>query len=84
MIKKIFAIVTDQDFYSFRKHAYDEDLKIGEAFSALVHAYAIKEIKSIKHHRQERVEEEKNTSNNVNYVKDHQENKEETKKEIEK
>ena len=71
MIKKIFAIVTDQDFYKFRRHAYDEELRIGEAFSALVHAYAIGEIKSIKHHKQERLQEEKDASNNVNYVEDH-------------
>ena len=84
MIKRILAVVTDKDFYDFRRHAYDEELKIGEAFSALVHAYAIGEIKSIKRYKQERIQEEKDTSNSANYVKDHQENKKETKKEIEK
>lgn len=40
MLKKIFAIVSEKDFYDFRRRCYTEDMKMGEALAAIVHAYA--------------------------------------------
>lgn len=40
MIKKIYAIVPEKDFYDFRRRCYTEGLKMGDALTAIVHAYA--------------------------------------------
>lgn len=44
MIKQIFAIVSDNDFYRFRKKAYFEHRTLGEALTALAIAYGKGEI----------------------------------------
>lgn len=41
MFKKIFAVVTEKDFYNFRDRSRAEGMNIDEAFRALVHAYSI-------------------------------------------
>lgn len=40
MLKRIWAIVSDKDFYAFRSRATSEGLDMGEALAAIVHAYA--------------------------------------------
>jgi hypothetical protein len=40
MIRRIWAIVSDKDFYAFQKRARDEGLDMGEALAAIVHCYA--------------------------------------------
>ena len=40
MIKKIYAIVSEKDFFDFRRRCYTEKLTMGEALTAIVHAYA--------------------------------------------
>jgi len=40
VIKRVWAIVSDRDFYLFRGRARDEGLDMGEALAAIVHAYA--------------------------------------------
>lgn len=41
MIRKIFALVSEEDFYAFRRRCYKEGIdKMGEGLAALVHAYA--------------------------------------------
>ena len=39
MIKKIFAVVSEDDFYRFRKRAYSEHRTFGEALTALAMGY---------------------------------------------
>ena len=45
MIKRIYAVVTDKEFYLFRKAAYTEDMPIGEAITRLVIAFGKGEVK---------------------------------------
>ena len=40
MIRRIWAIVGEKDFYAFRERARKEGLKMGPALAALVHLYA--------------------------------------------
>lgn len=40
MFKKIFAVIPEKDFFDFRRRAYTEEMKMGEALTAIVHAYA--------------------------------------------
>lgn len=40
MIKKIFAVVSEKDFYRFRKKAYSQNFTFGEALTALAVGYA--------------------------------------------
>lgn len=40
MLKRIFAVVSDADFYACQQRARNEGMDLGECFAALVHAYA--------------------------------------------
>lgn len=40
MIRRIWAIVSETDFYAFRDRARKSNLKMGPALAALVHLYA--------------------------------------------
>ena len=40
MIKKIYAVLSEKDFFSFRRRCYAEGMKMGEALASLAHAYA--------------------------------------------
>jgi len=40
MIRRIWAIVSEVDFYAFRDRARKSNLKMGPALAALVHLYA--------------------------------------------
>lgn len=40
LLKKIFATVSEKDFYNFRDRAKAEGMSIDEAFKSIVHAYA--------------------------------------------
>lgn len=40
MLKRIFAVVSEADFYAFQKRAKEDSLTMGEAFAALTHLYA--------------------------------------------
>lgn len=40
MIRRIWAIVSEKDFYAFRDRAYKEGLRMGPALAALTHLYA--------------------------------------------
>lgn len=57
MIKKIYAVISEKDFYNFRHRAYQEGLKMGEAFQLIICAYAsgaridLKKFTSEKHHK---------------------------------
>jgi hypothetical protein len=78
MIRRVFAVVTDKDFFEFRKHAYAENLRMGDAFSALVHMYAHGYIESVKKYKQPRVIDDgrgDKKTNNAPYIKDHGKNK---------
>lgn len=67
MIRRIWAIVSEKDFYAFQKRARDEDLDMGEALAAIVHAYATDapiRLKPFKDHA-------KKLRDTVDYVKEH-------------
>lgn len=51
MLKRIYAIIGDKDFYAFQQAARNEDLNMGQALAALVHAYAVGEIAGAKKHK---------------------------------
>ena len=40
MLKRIWAIVSDSDFYSFQQRAKREGMDMGQALASLVHMYA--------------------------------------------
>ena len=40
MLKRIFAVVDEKDFFAFQHRANNEGLNMGQAFSSLVYAYA--------------------------------------------
>jgi len=56
MIKKIYAIVPEKDFFDFRRRCYTENMQMGEALASIVHAYAkgakidLKKFKIKNHH----------------------------------
>ena len=40
MLKRIFATVSDKDFYQFLERAQKEGMDLGEALAAIAHCYA--------------------------------------------
>ena len=66
MIKKIYAVVSDKDFYLFRKKAYAQQLTFGEALAALAVAFGKGEIELKKFSIQSKKLKEDNP-----YLKDH-------------
>lgn len=40
MLKRIFAVIDEKDFYAFQHRANTEGLNMGQAFSSLAYAYA--------------------------------------------
>lgn len=40
MLKRIWAVVSDPDFYAFQQRAKREGLDMGQALASIVHAYA--------------------------------------------
>jgi hypothetical protein len=40
MLKRIWAIISETDFYKFQKRARNENMDMGQALAALVHAYS--------------------------------------------
>lgn len=40
MLKRVWSIISDKDFYAFRERARQEGLDMGEALAAIVHCYA--------------------------------------------
>lgn len=66
MIKKIYAIVSNKDFYLFRKKAYSEQRTLGDALTALVLAYAKGEI-----HLKQRSTDKKEKAQENKYLEDH-------------
>ncbi len=68
MLKRIWSIISDKDFYAFRERAKSEGLDMGEALAAIVHCYATGApitLKPFKHVA------EKLRSEGVDYVRDH-------------
>jgi len=53
MLKRIYAIVSDSDFYAFQRRAKEEGMDMGQAFAAITHAYALgHEVKTgVKQHK---------------------------------
>ncbi len=51
MIKKIFAMVSDNEFYRFRRQAYSKHLTLDKALTALAIAYGKGEISLDDKHR---------------------------------
>ena len=41
MLKRIWAVVSDADFYSFQQRAKKEGMDMGQALASIVHIYAI-------------------------------------------
>jgi hypothetical protein len=41
MLKRIFAVVSEKEFYAFQLKAKTESLTMGQALAALVHAYVL-------------------------------------------
>ena len=41
MLKRIWAVVSDSDFYAFQQRAKQEGMDMGQAFAAVTHTYAI-------------------------------------------
>lgn len=41
MLKRIFAVVSEKDFYAIQRRVKVEGINLGQAFAALVHTYAI-------------------------------------------
>ena len=66
MIKQIFAIVSDNDFYRIRRKAYFEHRTLGEALTALAIAYGKGEIDLSDKKKQEQKDKKENA-----YLKDH-------------
>lgn len=62
MPKRIYAVVSDRDFYNFQEAARKENLRMGPALTALVHAYAMGEAGTLEKYAalfdQVRIEEE--------------------------
>jgi len=57
MLKRIFAIVSDNDFYKFRARAKEEaNMDLAQAFATLTHLYAIGKI-DLKHHEPKTLKE---------------------------
>jgi len=56
MIRKIYAIVSEQDFFDFRRRCQQEGTTMGDALSGLARAYAkgarieVRKFKLKKHH----------------------------------
>lgn len=48
MLKRIFAVVSDADFYACQQRARNEGMDLGECFAAMVHAYAKGDAMDIK------------------------------------
>lgn len=63
MLKRIWAIVNEADFYACQQRAKSEDMALGQALAALVHAYAIGDKVSVT-----KVKEHKEY---FNYIKSH-------------
>ena len=40
MLRRIWAVVSERDFYEFRQRIRDEGIDMGAALAALAHAYA--------------------------------------------
>lgn len=40
MLKRIYAIVSDADFYAFQQRAKKDGMDMGQALAAVTHAYA--------------------------------------------
>lgn len=53
MLKRIFAVVSEKDFYAFQKRARKEGLDMGQAFASLTHSYALGEGPVLKGYRVE-------------------------------
>jgi hypothetical protein len=49
MLKRIFAIVSTPDFYSFQQRAKSEGLNMGEALAALAYLYANDEVGPVRY-----------------------------------
>jgi len=49
MIRRIYAIVGEQDFYKFLTKAKEEGLSMGEALASLVKSYIVGDISLAKH-----------------------------------
>jgi len=65
MIKRIYAIVSDKEFYAFRRAAYAQDMTFGEALTKLVVSFGKGEIPIMQ-----QKESKKKTVTNT-YLKDH-------------
>jgi len=51
MIKRIWAIVSEKDFYAFQARARNEGLDMGEGLAAVVHAFATDAPIKLKAHK---------------------------------
>jgi hypothetical protein len=49
LVKRIFAVVSDDDFYGFLNRSKAEGLSMAEAFAALTHMYATGKLKEDLH-----------------------------------
>lgn len=63
MFKKIYATIIEKDFYDFRSRAYTEGMKMGEALTAIVHAYAKGARIDLKKFKQEKPHHESTGAN---------------------
>ena len=68
MIKKIFAVISEDDFYRFRKRAYSEHRTFGEALTALAMGYIKGDIVL---DNDSRPKEKKKTETENEYLEDH-------------
>ena len=58
MIKKIYAVLSEKDFFDFRRRCYAEGMKMGEALTSIVHAYAKGAQINLKNFKVEKVHHE--------------------------
>ena len=68
MLKRVWAIVAEKDFYGVQKQAREDNISMGEALASLTHLYASGKIKL---NRVEAQDHYKKINAGVDYVKEH-------------
>lgn len=67
MLKRIYAVVSEDDFYTFQQRARKEGMDMGQALAAVTHAYAKGELQT--------VQKVKAHSERFDYIKAHEDPK---------